>query len=291
MPAPEDKSQESRSAGGLRLAVAQSPVSADPRRNAAVMIEQLDQAAAGGADLVLFAECALSGYAGTHFPDWRAYSRAALAEAEQSLASAAARRGLCAVFGTSHFEGPGKPFNALRAVGPDGRLLATYAKRACNDRDLQNYRPGRTSSDFVLNEVRIGLAICLDARFPPFFADYRARGCDLVLCAYYTAGLSALPDRQPHHLVAVPTLQAHAANHVMWVAAANAADRKQAFPSAIADPDGRVIAKARRDRAGLIWADIETEGERMAFWRFVRDFRRSILDGSRYGTPPLDLLA
>ena len=275
---------------GLRLAVAQGPVGADPRRNAAVMIEQLDQAAAGGADLVLFAECALSGYAGTHFLDWNSYGRAALVEAEQTLAAAAARRRLCAVFGTSHFDGPKKPFNALRAVGADGQVLATYAKRACNDRDLQNYRPGRTPADFVLNGVRIGLAICLDARFPPFFADYRARGCDLVLCAHYTAGLSALPEMQPHHLIALPILQAHAANHVMWVAAANAADRKQAFPSAIADPDGRVVAKARRDRAGLIWADIETAGERMDFWRFVRDFRQSVLDGSRYGAPPLDLL-
>jgi len=266
------------------------------------MIQLLDGAAAGVADLVLFPECALSGYAGTHFPNWSAYSRAALAEAEQTLAAAAGRRGLCVVFGTSHFDGPmdgasdgpsdgwGKPFNALRAVGPDGQPLATYAKRACNDRDLQNYRPGRAPADFLLKGMRIGLAICLDARFPPFFADYRARGCDLVLCAHYTAGLSALPEKQPHHLVAVPTLQAHAANHVMWIAAANAADRKQAFPSVIADPDGRVIAKARRDRAGLIWADIEVKGERMEFWRFVRDFRRSVLDGSRYGTPPLDLL-
>jgi nitrilase len=86
-------------------------------------------------------------------------------------------------------------YNTLPAIGPDGKLLASYRKvflfRAnLPDRSYfegQHCEAGDTPTTFVADGVTFGLTICYDLRFPELFRALRKRGAQaIVLPASFT---------------------------------------------------------------------------------------------------------
>ncbi|MBA2077662.1 NAD+ synthase [Rhodanobacter sp. PCA2] len=164
----------------LRLALAQHdfPVGA-VAANAAKMGDLMAQARAGGAELVVFPELALSGYP----PEDLLLRPSFLAACEEALqALAAATDGLAALVGFPHSEG--EVFNAA-ALLREGRVVQIAHKQALPNYgvfdDKRYFRAGHASAVTTLGGVRIGLLICEDVWQPEPAAAAARAGAELIV--------------------------------------------------------------------------------------------------------------
>jgi omega-amidase len=134
------------------------------------------------------------------------------------------------------------PRNTAVAIGPDGRVLAAYAKMHLfsHSGEDRHFSPGDGLALFELSGVRFGLAICYDLRFAPLFAAYAAAGADAILLP------SAWPAARARHFSLF--IQARAAECQCYVTGVNTTGTdpvdRYAGGSLTADPHGTVVAQA-----------------------------------------------
>lgn len=263
----------------LRLATCQFPVSARIERNRDYMIQQMQHAAAQGARLVHFGECALSGYCGLDFDSWSGYDWILLASCTQAVCRAANAIGIWVMFGSSHpLTGDHLPHNCVYVVDDKGQLVTRYDKRRCSIRDLNNYTPGDAPSTFEVDGVTFGVLICLDYRFPELYHKYMEMGVDCVLHSFHDARKSR---KVLSTIIAPPTLQGHAGNYVLWLSVANNSAPYQAFRSMFIDPSGAVQARAKRHRPDVILSVIDFT-KHQEYVQMVRAFRSDARSGAVY---------
>ena len=109
------------------------------------------------------------------------------------LAALAREHGICLVCGVCLPQGQGL-FNALIAFGPQGDILACSRKIhlfAATDADETHvFSPGTGIVCFDFEEVRFGLSVCYDLRFPELYRTQTLHGCQALLVA------SAWPSRR-----------------------------------------------------------------------------------------------
>ncbi len=242
--------------GVIRVATCQFATGGGIRRNGAMVRRQMAQAADKGADVVHFPECALSGYAGMDFEGWSSFDWDALKEETLGICAQARERGLWVVLGSSHrLSGKHRPHNCLYAIDPRGRIVDRYDKRFCTDRDLKHYSPGEHLAVFEVNGVRCGMLICYDVRFPELYRACGKRGVECMFHSFYNARHSG-PDILT--LITRSSVQTRAASNYMWISATNACGHYQCWPSVFVQPDGRIAASLKRNRAGVMVNKVDT---------------------------------
>lgn len=166
----------------IRTAVCQyAPVLGDFAANVAKSETAIQEAAAGGADLIVLPEMANSGYV--------VYSSAeARALAEYPESSPAARRweALAREHNTHIVAGFGEKvsdtalYNAALVIGPDG-IIGTYRKTHLFYEEKLYYRPGDLGFPvFDLPFGRVGVLICYDLRFPEASRILALKGADII---------------------------------------------------------------------------------------------------------------
>jgi NAD+ synthase (glutamine-hydrolysing) len=153
----------------IKLAIAQiNPTVGDFDGNAATIVRHMMQAAAAGADMVIFPELAVSGYyPGDLLEDAYFLERNAIA-VDRICAASRDFPQLVAVFGTvRRREGPGKPLhNALLAVR-NGEVAAEYHKQLLPTYGIfderRHFEPGPERASILhIAGHRIGFIICED---------------------------------------------------------------------------------------------------------------------------------
>lgn len=158
---------------------------------------------------------------------------------------------------------PERPYNTS-AVFSGGQLVARYRKIHLFDVDLPDGTVlkeslGNSAGDevgtFDLNdEIRLGLAICYDLRFPEFFAQERALGANvLTLPAAFTKTTGQAHWHTLLRARAIET-QSYLVAAAQW--GEHPLGRKTFGHSMIIDPWGDVIAELA-EGVGFILGDIE----------------------------------
>lgn len=227
----------------LRVALWQAPYAATVEQALAA----LDAAAAqADADLLVTPEMALTGY--LIGPE----RVAALAEPAngpmaRAVARIARRHRIAIAYGYPRHNPDGRPFNAARAVGPDGRALADYDKlHLYGTGDATQFTPGtRAPAVFAWRGWRLGLLICYDVEFPESVRALALQGADAVLVP--TANMREFDEVQR---LLVPVRAYENRVHVVY---ANACGREGATRygglSTVAGPLGEVLVRAGRGPA------------------------------------------
>jgi NAD+ synthase (glutamine-hydrolysing) len=264
----------------MKLALAQvDPVVGDLDGNRDLILARIHEARAGGVDLVVFPELAVTGYPPEDLLLRPGFIQAAGRTVREI---AAATAGEVALVGFPHFDGD--LFNAC-AVCSGGEVKAVYRKRF-----LPNYgvfdeeRYFATARDLVLlrlGETLVGITICEDMWQPgPPATDLALAGAQLLV------NVSASPfhvgkDREREEMFAN-----RARDNSAFVAVCNMVGGQDELVfdghSVVLDDEGEVLARAPGFEEALLVIDVDPTA---AIGRRLTDARRRALAREREEAP------
>lgn len=211
----------------------------DVERNLQRMAGWTRKAAAQGADLVAFPECAATGYCFDSLEEALPYAEPIPGPATQRMIEVARETGAAIVFGLLERDGD-SIYNACVLVSPAG-LLGAYRKIHLPYLGIDRFAtPG--DRPFAVHDwqgVRVGLNICYDSGFPESSRVMALAGADLiVLPTNWPRGAETLAEH------AIPTRALE--NNVFYLAV-NRAGEERGFGfigrSQLCGLDGTVLAK------------------------------------------------
>lgn len=238
-------------AATIRLALAQVP-SAYHQKD--INLERAERAmrvaADGGADAILFPEMFLTGYL-----VWDRVSE--LAEplggvSVQRLQQLSAELHLVLVCGFPEM-GPNRTvYNAACMIDRDGRLLGGYRKTHLFADEPGAFSAGERFEVFETAIAPIGLLICYDMEFPEPVRALALGGARVILVS--TANM------EPYQVSQEVYLRSRALENGIFVAVANTIGEDARYRyfgrSAVADPQGRIIAQAGAEEE-IVMADLD----------------------------------
>lgn len=242
-------------AGTVRVAVAQTaPAFGANRENLDQVIAWLGTAAAEGAVLVVFPECALSGYL---LDDLERLAEPVPGPAIARLAEACARWQVHAVVGLLE-RGAEAIYNSAVLVGPDG-LIGCYRKAHLPGLGLDRLvAHGDTPFAVYGTPIgRIGMAICYDIRFPEPARLLALKGADIIA---FPSNWPVVERVAPPSTIPEVLTRARAIENRVHLAVANRAgmERGSRFlgRSQLVDVLGTVVAEAGTEET-VLYADLD----------------------------------
>jgi len=279
----------------VKVGLVQSSCGDDPAENLEKALRGIAEAAGRGAQVVCLQEL----FQSTYFCQDEDAARFALAEpvpgpGTEALGKAAAEHGVVVI--GSHFErrAPGLYHNTAAVLDADGALVGRYRKMHIPDDPLYYEKYYFTPGDvgfrsFDTGRGRIGALVCWDQWFPEAARLTALAGAQILF--YPTAvgwQFDEGDDTDTAQHDAWETIQrAHAIANGVFVVAVNRVGREQLPGSAaddgirfwgqsfVADPRGRVIARASADAEEVMVVDCDmslVERARQE-WPFLRDRR------------------
>jgi NAD+ synthase (glutamine-hydrolysing) len=269
----------------VRLALAQiDTVVGDLDGNRDRVLARLEEARAGGADLVLFPELAVTGYP----PEDLLLRPGFLKAAARTLAEiAAATQGITALVGTPHLDRD--LFNAC-AVCADGEVKAIYRKQflpnyGVFDED-RYFQPGRGLVLLRYGETLVGPTVCEDIWQPGPPATALA-----LAGAHVVANISASPFHIGKGEEREEMLATRARDNSCWIALVNAVGAQDELifdgQSLVLDEEGEVVVRGPAFEEALLLVDVDAT---TAVGRRLRDARRRSLARARRDLPEADVL-
>ncbi|QDV36006.1 carbon-nitrogen hydrolase family protein [Tautonia plasticadhaerens] len=234
-------------------AVQMGPVLGDRGGNLRVIRTRLAEAAGAGALVVVFPECALTGYCFDSREEAMAQAEPVPGPSLDLLADSCADLGVFAVVGMLERDGD-RLFNACALVGPSGEL-ACYRKVHLPFMGVDRFAdPGDRPFGVVeAAGLRLGLHICYDGTFPEAARVMSLRGADvLVLPTNWP------PSSEPAalHLPIVRAIE-----NTVFVMAVNRVGTERGIPfigrSSIVDPAGLVLASGGPTAEEILIADLD----------------------------------
>ncbi len=240
-------------------AVQMTPKFAAVKENLEVVLHWADEAAKQGAQLIVFPECALTGYCFESKREAMAVAEPVDSQSVSELVHWCRKQNCWLVVGTLERDGE-RLFNTALLIGPEG-VVGVYRKVHLPFLGVDRFvDPG--DQPFRVYETpvgRIGLHICYDAVFPEA-ARVMALDSTEVLC---------LPTNWPEGARPVAELvpRARALENRVYFIAANRVGEEGGFKfigmSQIADPFGSWIAVANEPVETLLVTEIDlTEARR-----------------------------
>jgi predicted amidohydrolase len=224
--------------------------------NSRKIVHQIGVAADRSAQLVIFPECALTGYCFDSLEEAMPFAERLDGPSAQAISKACHETGLYAIVGFIEKSAAGY-FNAAMLVGPDGPL-GSYRKVHLPFLGIDRFlTPGnRPFARVDLPLGKLGMNICYDLSFPEASRVLKLLGVELI----------ALPTNWPPGAWRNPefVLNTRAQeNHVNY-AAVNRVGIERGWQfigrSKVVDFNGDTIAEAGSDEEALLIAEVDLEG-------------------------------
>jgi predicted amidohydrolase len=275
----------------LRIALVQQHATADPAENRARGEAAFLEAARAGANVVAFAELAFTRF----YPQVPA-TAASAGRAEtipgpttDLFCGLARRTGCVAVLNLFERDGD-RTYDSSPVIDADGRLLGVtrmvHIMEGPGFHERGYYAPGdRESFVHATAAGRIGVAICYDRHFPEYMRGLRLAGAELVVVPQagavgeWTEGIFEAE------------LQVAAFQNGYYAALVNRVGPEDALEFAgesfVADPDGRVIARAPRGLDHILFAECDLDRNRAshAARHFLEDRRPPVYEAMGLAGP------
>ena len=269
-------SQTNNAPGKLKIASSQFPISADIASNAYWIQKHMYEAAEKEAIIIHFPECALSGYAGVDYKSYENFNWEKLQKQMRKIISLADELNLWVLLGSTHqLSETNKPHNSLYVINPEGKIIDRYDKRFCTNGDLKYYSPGDHFVEFEVNDVKCGLLICYDLRFPELYRKLKEDDVQVIFQSFYNA------RQKPggiHPKIMPITAQARAATNYFYMSLTNSS-APSSWPCHFITPDGLIAGKLPLNKPGLLFSEIDTSEK---FYDASRRFRMDAINGKLF---------
>lgn len=262
----------------IKVAAAQfCAVGADIESNIDSHVRLIEDAGRLGVDLVVFPELSLTGYTSeTLDSDPERCVIAPQGSVLSPLLDACRRCAVVAIVGASLRGRQGLELASL-VIDRQGRVAATYGKQHLDGHEKNWFVAGQESRLITFDGWSLGLGICYDSSFPEHCRSLALEGADLYLVS------GAFPVGASDHRRSV-YIPARALENTVFVAFSNYIGAHDGLTycghSAIAGPDGQLLADAGPDQPGLAVAVLDPG--------LLREARRSLqmLNDRRSSYPP-----
>lgn len=237
----------------MRIAVYPFAAGKNVSENFSAIRRGIHAARMEGVRLIVFQECALSGYPPVEVEGIEEIDFNRIDSCLRELNPLAKEANMYIALGTVRESG-GAHKNSMMIFGPNGDVEMIYDKRALWGWDKKNYEPGESDGIILIDGISIGFRICYEVRFPEYFREMFNVGVSLCFVSFCDVALE--PDSERHEII-----QAHlitrAAENVMTVVSVNSISRKSTAPTAVFSPDGRILLKAENHEEMLLVYDYE----------------------------------
>lgn len=238
----------------LRVAAVQMKFAATIEANVAKIEAALQSAARSKADVVLFPECATTGYN----RDFAILSAPEIRIALERISAMVKRFQVNVLLGSPVFR-RGRWQNCLVVFDRRGHVIHCYAKCQLTERDRRFFTPGNSVALFKLDGVLCTAIICHERRYPELVRLAVMAGARIVF--HPNAGLDSLAvsrrKRGGSDGVAVRAFE----NAVFYVFANSVGPQGDGLWSAgdskIVAPDSRVLALANNRDEAVITAELD----------------------------------
>lgn len=261
------------------------PIAKDEPRSSSVarMCDLLREAAARGAELVVFPELALT----TFFPRWYTEDPAEIAQwfetampndAVQPLFDLARDLGIAFHLGYAELTPDGQRFNTAIYVSKQGEIVGKYRKiHLPGHRDEQTWRPFQHLEKYYFEKGdlgfpvfdglggKLGMCICNDRRWPETWRVLGLGGAELVMLGYNTP-LHYPPAPEHDHLQYFHnelSIQAGCYQNGLWAVAVAKAGQEEGCQliggSIIVAPTGEILSRAATDGDEVIVAQVDLD--------------------------------
>jgi len=243
-----------------RIALANLAFPATPDESIAAACDAITLASLAGADLLCFPENFVPGYRapGKPLPPPDA---AFLDRAWSSVADAAARAKLTVILGTERIV-EGSLLATALVIQPDGAFAGFQDKVQLDPSEDATYSAGTGRRIFAAGDLKFGIVICHEGwRYPETVRWAARRGAHIVFHPHfgeaeprsYVPSTFADPANTFHEKAAL----CRAAENTCYFATVNFASPGSPTTSAVANPDGTLLAYQPYGVEGLLLADID----------------------------------
>lgn len=271
----------------MKIACVQMTTACDPAENLPVIEARVSAAAEAGAELVALPETCSFMEKGRKRMQAR-LERQAESQVLEKLQNLAARHKIHLLIGSIILadEAGDKAVNRSLLVAPTGNVVAQYDKIHMFDVQLENGERHQESASYAAGsevvvqaagEVKLGLSICYDVRFPGLYRRLAEAGADII---FVPSAFTKQTGEAHWHIL----LQARAIETGCFIVApaqigTHENGRETFGHSLIVNPWGRIIAEAEAtDKWIMAELDI-SEGER------ARRQIPALQHGARYALP------
>jgi len=269
----------------MRIALVQQHATYDRKDNLARGLQALENAAAGGADLVCYAELAFEPF----YPqrpaveDPKGLAQEVPGPVTEAFAKRAAALGVVVVLNLYERDGE-NCFDSSPVIDADGSLLGRA--RMVHICDYQGYHeqhyyaPGDTGAPVFDTKVgKVGVSICYDRHYPEYMRALAVAGAELVVVPQAGA-VAEWPDGLFEAELRVAAFQ-----NGYFTALCNRVGSEEcldfAGESFVCAPDGQVLATAPASEDHILYVDIDLSevAESHARRLFLRDRRPELYAG------------
>jgi predicted amidohydrolase len=249
----------------LMIAVAQMKFRPAVSENVVFITDIIRSSAKAGARVILFPECAVTGYR----CEFGKISPAVIETALQNIASAARVANCYVLVGSPTFTGT-KSFNSLVVFDPRGRKIFCYSKIHLTAKDKKFFAPGDKLAFFRIDGIPCTAIICHERRYPELVRLPVMLGAQIVF--HPNAGLDSPSVSKTKHNgrdgIAVRAFE----NQIFYVFANSVGPQGgglwSAGDSKIVAPDSRVLGLANNQDETIVQAELDLS---LAGRRYVRE--------------------
>ncbi len=236
----------------MRLAAYQFAVCGDIEHNLTEIKRAVELASENGVDLIVFPECALTGYPPRDISGSESIDLSVVSKALQELQDMADSLGIHIIVGTIDCADL-KYYNRAYTVSPN-QVLRWYGKRALYGWDEDNFTPGNENGIYEINGIKIGVRICFEVRFPEYFRELYLENTDLDIVLFYDV---ADKDDEARYQMIRGHLITRAVENVTSVLSVNAIYPNQTAPTCFITASGTVCEETEKNSESMLIYDFE----------------------------------
>lgn len=200
--------------------------------------------------LLVFPECALTGYTPRDISSSSDVDFSAVDDALDEIQRLADEYDIYMIVGSITKEN-GLIYNSAVIFSP-GLPRRAYHKRALWGYDRNNFTQPNDTDDngvFEIDNLRVGVRICYEVRFPEYFRELYMERTDLNVVLFYD--LSHAPSRSRYEAIRAH-LVTRAAENACYTLSVNSCADYQTAPTVALDRSGVTITELEPGREGML---------------------------------------
>ncbi len=240
----------------MRIGAYQFNVTNDIAANSNNIKKGIIEAVSQNTELIVFPECALTGYPPIDIPSSKDADFAKLKTIYREIQELSTRYKICIIIGSILKEN-GLIYNIALIFKPDEEKYTIYSKRALWGWDIDNFSAGNNDGIIEYQGLNIGIRICFEVRFPEYFRELYKSNTDLNIIMFYDR--SNIGDHERYDIIKSHIIT-RAVENVCFTMTANTTGNFQTAPTCIVDKSGHIIKTAERNSECLITYNIDDTG-------------------------------